>query len=372
MKTLYWYITKEIATVAAATVGVLTALLVLVNAFRDIFDLLLNTDISLWTIIHLIFLLVPFVLTFTVPWGLLMSVLLVFGRMSQDRELLALKTNGVGVAPIIAPAICLSLVCSLFCFWINAQIGPRCRQAFQETGYRVISQNPLAFFVPGQPITKFSGYRIWVAKRNGNSLEDVYIWQLNANGVAIRSIRADRGELKPDMRNLRLVITLFNARQEERSPVNPSDIKKIDAGGRAQEMPLEISMADVFDRYKDRRSVGESTMGELQDDLFSPMRRRTDTNMTPLLTELQKRIAWSFSCFTFVLIGIPLAIQTGRRETSIGVALSLGVVLAYYFIVIIAESLKKNADAYPEIIIWAPNFIFQVLGFGLLWKVNQK
>ena len=47
---------------------------------------------------------------------------------------------------------------------------------------------------------------------------------------------------------------------------------------------------------------------------------------TPYLTEFQARISFALACFTFVVVGMPLAIQTQRRETSIGVLLTLGIV----------------------------------------------
>ena len=66
-----------------------------------------------------------------------------------------------------------------------------------------------------------------------------------------------------------------------------------------------------------------------------------------LATEIQKRVAASFSCITFTLIGIPLAIRSHRRETSVGVALSFGVVFAYYFLIMVAETYKATPGAFP-------------------------
>jgi lipopolysaccharide export LptBFGC system permease protein LptF len=36
-----------------------------------------------------------------------------------------------------------------------------------------------------------------------------------------------------------------------------------------------------------------------------------------------------------------------------------------------AEALKEKAGAYPELLIWMPNLIFQALGFWLIYKVNR-
>jgi len=79
----------------------------------------------------------------------------------------------------------------------------------------------------------------------------------------------------------------------------------------------------------------------------------------------------SCACFTFALVGIPIAIRTGRKETSISFVISLGIAITYYMLVILALALKEKASAYPEVIIWVPNLIFQTAGFFLLWKANK-
>ena len=90
------------------------------------------------------------------------------------------------------------------------------------------------------------------------------------------------------------------------------------------------------------------------------------------LTELQARISFSLACFTFVIIGIPLAIQTQRKETSVGVALTIVIVGLYMLLEAVGRGLKAKAGLYPELIIWAPNILFQTVGFYLFYLANRK
>jgi len=60
-----------------------------------------------------------------------------------------------------------------------------------------------------------------------------------------------------------------------------------------------------------------------------------------------------------------------RRETSISMVVSLGVVIGYYILIVAAMSFKEQAAAYPELIVWVPNFVFQAGGFFLLWRANK-
>ena len=47
---------------------------------------------------------------FTIPWGLLTAILLVFGRLSADNELIALGSNGVSVTSVCLPLLVLAII----------------------------------------------------------------------------------------------------------------------------------------------------------------------------------------------------------------------------------------------------------------------
>ena len=71
-----------------------------------------------------------------------------------------------------------------------------------------------------------------------------------------------------------------------------------------------------------------------------------------------------------MLFGIPLGIRTSRRESNIGVAISLSVMILYYAFLIIAKSLSKRPEFYPHVIIWIPSLVCLVIAVILIRK-NQ-
>lgn len=363
MKILYRYLLGKVVITTLIAVAVLTFVLVLGNAFRRIFDLLINNEVPVFTIFKMIALLIPQVLTFTFPWGLLIGVLIVFGRISHNLELQAIHSSGIGLVPFISPVILLSLVATLICFYNNAVLAPLAMTEFKYMLVDMGKNNPTAFLRAGEPISRFPGYRIYVGKKYGNVVENIYIWELDDNGLPRRSIRADQGSLSADLRDMSLTLTLNNARQEERHN------EMIHSGLRAQQLPLTVSLREALDTSRIHQNITINTISQLGAKLFDPA-RTSQLNLIPLLTELQKRLAFSFAPFTFILVGIPLALQFHRRETSIGIVMSLAIVVSYYLVVILAMALKDKAAAYPELIVWLPNILFQSLGFGLLWHAN--
>ena len=367
MTLIHNYIYKEIILLTGAIVAVLTFLLVAVNLFRVI-QLIMYTDLPMWVTAKFILLAVPLTLTITIPAGLLAAVLIVFGRMSSDRELLALKASGIGLAPIVAPVVVLAMGLSLIDYWLVAYVVPECQKEYVNMKHEIVTNNPLALFNPEVIVDKIPGWKIYFDKKEGTQLDNVLLWRLDDQNRLQSSLRAKFAKIDLDLEHEQLVMILIQGTQEQ----YPSDgnAMNVHSGVRGDQLVETVSLNSFYEPMQ--RRIPFMTLPEIETIIFSMQTAPTREKASPYLTELQARISFCLASFTFIVIGIPLAIQTQRRETSWGVVFALLIVGVYYFLGAFGRGLKDFAGLYPELIIWTPNILFQVVGFWLFYRYLER
>src|SRR6187397_3382328 len=133
MKLIDRFISRELLVNVAFAIAVLSLVLVVGNIFRKLLPLLVNHDVPMEFLITFIAYVLPFSLIFTIPWGLLTAILLVFGRLSADNELIALRSNSVSIGRICVSLVVIAVLCTLFCLWLNVQIAPAAQQKLRST-----------------------------------------------------------------------------------------------------------------------------------------------------------------------------------------------------------------------------------------------
>lgn len=369
MKILDRYVGMSVLATAFFGVVVLSLVLVLGNLFKELLDVIINNpDVPIGTVLSFLLLVLPFSLTFTIPWGFLTALLLVFGRISAENELIALKANGVSVPRLCLPVFFLALVLTAICFWINIEVAPRAEQHMTRAIVDIATSNPASLFRPDEVVDQFPDRRIYVGGKEGNTLKNLIVFEINEGSEPIKMVYAKKGILTSDLENAQLLLKLFDARFEQRDEADPRNIAKIRQGIVLSEGTFPISLTAFYKEYLSGRRLSSYTLSEL----MAFMKKGADGKGEEAKVEFNKRFSTSLACLAFALIAIPLGITTHRKETSVGFALSLVVAFTYFFFIIMADTFRGNAAVHPALLIWMPNIIFMTLGAVLFWRLSKK
>jgi len=368
MKILDRYVGKNVFVTMLIGVIVLSVVLVLGNLLKELLDRLINQNVPLEIVAAFMAFVLPFSLTFSIPWGLLTALLLVFGRMSADNELIALRANGVSIPRICVPVFALALAMTGLCFWINADIAPRAEHQMEQSLFEVATSNPISLFAADEVVDEFPDRRVYVGGKNGKTLLNLTIFEIDKNSVPVKVIHAKRGELVPDPDHQQLLLKFYDAVYEQRDADDPRNLYKIQSGNVMSQGVFPISLDALIQQNLKGRRLESYTLPELQAYIAK------GANGSPLAAkvEFNKRFSASLACLAFALVAVPLGVTAQRKETSVGFALSLGIAFAYYFFIIVANTFRENAHAFPEILIWIPNVIFFTLGSVLFYRLSKR
>ena len=163
------YLARQVLTSTFIAVAVLSVILVLGTVFRAMADGLSSGLLTLGQIPGLMWDSFGFSLSFTVPWGILTAVLLVFGRLSADNELTTMRMSGLSLARICVPIFLVATILSLLCFWVNVKIAPESYKSLKAQNYNLVLNEPEKLFEPQKVISEIPGYVMYCDGREGKN-----------------------------------------------------------------------------------------------------------------------------------------------------------------------------------------------------------
>ncbi len=368
------YIGRQVWIATLTGVAVLSGVMVLGNVYKKLDQLLGSTELPLSLVAQFIALVIPFSLIFTIPWAFLTAILLVYGRMSADNELVSMRMTGTSMARICLPVFLLGALLSGVCYWVNVEVAPAAKNRMKTLFYQMATDDPSALFPENRVLEKFPGYLIYTGKRDGEDLTNLTIIELEGGTKVKRTIRARRARLEITPGVLDFVLKLEDGAVET---------PKLDAANNIDGIePIyfeEFALTFPLSRLKERERVNASmkTTGELWKEMAtgwdkSKGEQMDEKALSSSRTELNKRYSFPMACLTFALVGIPLGVTAQRRETSAGFALSLITALVYMVFILVGDILSDQPGSYPHLLMWAPNVLFLTIGGVMFYRLSRR
>ena len=364
MRILRTYILKELLQPTAMALVLFTFVLLVGNLVK-LTDLLINKGVSPLSILEMFALLVPSLLSYTLPMAVLTGTLLAFGKLSSDREILAMKASGVSFYSISAPVILLGFLVSIGLIPINTHVVPWSHYATRQLLVEIGIRNPTAFLEGGTFIKEFKPYILFIYQVDGNKLTKIRIYEPK-EGFPTRTIVAQRGEFIPVPEERRVTLKLYDGAADEPDIKDPQKFYKL----QFRTYAMNLSIGEGQDPAALGRKPKDMSLNQLRAEMKKLSGEGIDP--VPLRVELHRRFSMAFSPFVFILTGLPLGVTTRRAQRSVGFGLSVIIFVGYYLFLVLGQTLAEKGMISPAPAVWMGNLFFMAVGGLLLWRTARQ
>jgi lipopolysaccharide export system permease protein len=257
MAMLERYILRQLLGPFLLGIFVITFLLTMDFLF-DYLDLFLGKGIDLFSVLRLFFLGLGWMLALSVPCGVLVGVLMTYGRMAQDNEIVALRASGLSPFVAVRPALAASVLVAVLLALFNNYVLPDMNHAFANLMLQVNKQRPTAEIQEGVFIDSFKGYNLFIGNldEKTSNMEDVLIYDFSRKDSPSRTILARGGRLEYDAQHGILVLHLTDGEIHEADEERPAVYHKMDF----QKQTLNIRGVREAIRRTQQRARGQREM----------------------------------------------------------------------------------------------------------------
>ena len=254
MRLLRRYIIKEMLSPFAFSLLVIIFVLFIQFLLRAI-DRFLGKGIDTITILEYLFLNLAWIVALAVPMAVLIATLMTFGRLSQDNEINAMRSSGIGFLKIIRPALIFGTVICLLLLFFNNYILPEMNFKARMLSGDIYRKRPLLTVDPGHFIGDLPDYGMIIGGKNGETMEEVRIFSKNSRKTQT-SIYSKTGTLETI--GSELVLTLFDGEIHELNVQDFSEYRRIQFSKHKINIPVNDLM--LMRRDTSNRSDREMTI----------------------------------------------------------------------------------------------------------------
>lgn len=311
----------------------------------------------------------PETLQWTIPLSLLVSSVLVFSRLSADSEIAAMRACGINLLSVMKWPVLFALVCTLLAMWINNEIVPRGHEVRREMTSEISVGDAFDLIKPGVMMTDFPDVTLYVGRKEGRWLYDIMATDKTDDKIT-RTIRAQKALAIGEDDDMAL--DLYGVKVEPLEANRPGI-----ATGKYVHYPIKMKKKRYVKKMKDFRFF-EIVEAIRKDSAFletmtSPESEKSKKHLRQHISktkvELSKRFVFAMASLCFVLVGIPLGIRSQRKESTIGMAISIAIAMGFYLVVMLMLNMQKNYSICPEFLIW----LSPLACFGLsAWFIKRN
>ena len=367
LRLLFRYIFREILT--SSVLGTLLAtFVVFLQKVDKLFELLVGGHPTPETILRLLALTVPPVLPLTIPFGVLVGILIGLGRMASDGEIVALRAAGVPGRKVIAPVLLFAVIGAGLAGWASLRLTPysmreslnivnglMANQLSSEIQPRIFDEDfPDTILYVGnvQPGETAIWRPVFIA--------DVKAPEERASGIGSKAdgplITVARLALATsDPKNNRIQLSMRDYATHE-----------MGKDGTARDESAPVKTVALTAKPPEQRQLTVRAMNTRQ------LLHYEGPDKLEASIELHSRFALPLACIALALMGIPLGAASRKGGKSAGYVNAIFLAFfGYYMSWVSLVSVAKQKTLPVPVAIWLPDVVFTVAGILFLLRMEQ-
>jgi len=362
---LYSYIANELLAPFFASFLILYCVFFLVRLI-PLLEIVLSLRIGVGDFIRLFAYIFPHMLLYIIPMASMAGVIVGFTRLTNDREILALKACGVSLVQMLPPVLLIAAAIACLTGLFSAQLIPAGALGVKQLMFQ-LAKEKIDKGLKEKEFTEALGDIVLYV----DEIDDQQRW----HGVYVSDMRgrtqplitvAKSGYMDADMEQMLVTVILNDGTLHNNEGMDNQVIRF----GRYQ---LQISLRPPTTIGKE--DVTSQTRGAMtQEQLLTAAAKQEPGSKGAriYLSEYHHRLALPVGCFILSLIGLPLGLQASPGRRAVGIPLGLAVFVAYYITLTTTRTLGE-AGILPLVFgLWLPNFLFALFALLLLWRAYQE
>ncbi|HMO16780.1 MAG TPA: LptF/LptG family permease [Oligoflexia bacterium] len=393
---LYRYVIKELVIPFAVILFIFTGLLFLARSLKLV-ELIVNKTASLSDILVLFSYVIPQFLELAIPMAFLLSIIIAFGRLSADSELVVMRSVGLSLSKLVLPVLIFSIIVTILSSIVSLSIRPWANYQLGLGLFRLASAQASSGIIAGSfneigPLTIYAREVL----REGDPLKDVIISD-RRSPESQRIFFAGQARIRSNEELRAIQIQLYDGSMHEGTGTNLSQTQYSSNSITISETELsesnetfrrkktgEMGTYELKNEIHNRKKLSDNDIIEIVEkesdqDTSETLEQRVEHwkhHTARLRVELQKRLVLPASCLCVSLLALALGIQPSRGGSRWGMTLSFitGIffILAYYISFAIVSAISETKKSGIEILMWGPNITFFLLGVILFRQVGTE
>ncbi len=342
------YILREVTLTWLAVTGVLLVILV-TNQLARVLERAAESRFPREVVLALIGFTSLENLTVLIPVGLLLAIVLAFGRLYHESEMAAVHACGVGVLRLYLPVLSLTLVLAAVLTWLALVQGPRAAVRVHELRGEALRDAQFGDLEPGRFRTVGGGGAVFYAAavdRDG-TLRDVFVKR--SQGARIEIAVAQRARHHVSENGQLHTLVLERGRRYEGIPgARDFRITEFEEHGIPVRLPeAESAASDV--ELKPTRALFASSDPEDR-------------------AELQWRLSMPLMAFVLTLLAVPLARLRPRQGRYARIGLAILLYFIYSNLLAAAKVWVAKGVVPPSLGLWWVHALLVTLALGTLFR----